>query len=78
MRSAKASSMESCRPKAPESRPRIVAVGLASHRSILLIIALETLDFSASSPSDHPLASRSMRIRLAMAMEGSSRGLFMG
>ena len=36
-------------PKAPESRPSSIAVGLVSARSILLIIAFETPDRSARS-----------------------------
>jgi hypothetical protein len=52
--------------KAPDSRASSMAVGELSPRSILWIIARDTPDFSASSLSDHPRASRSIRMRAPM------------
>src|SRR5258708_4915174 len=63
--SARAKSVESVRPNAPERRPRRVAVGLDSPRSTLLIIALETPDRSARWSSDQPRTSRSALMRFA-------------
>src|SRR5258708_10011762 len=56
--SARAKSVESVRPNAPERRPRRVAVGLDSPRSPLLIIALETPVRPASASPDQPRTSR--------------------
>eukprot|EP00913_Durusdinium_trenchii_P010552 g9896.t1 len=55
-----------------EWRPSTVAVGLASLRSILLIMALDTPERSASSESDHLLDLKSYRRRPARAMEGTA------
>ena len=64
--SARSSRPARVRSKAPASRTRITAVGLTSSRSILLIVALETPERSASSASDQPRASRSSRRRRAI------------
>src|ERR1700730_6437901 len=69
--SARARRVESVSPKAPDRRPSKVAVGLASPRSILLIMAFETPDLSASSANDQLRASRSRAIRAARDSVGS-------
>lgn len=48
-----------------------MAVGLASQRSILLIMALDTPERSASSAKDHSRLARSILILCAMACVGS-------
>src|SRR3954462_2941089 len=63
---------ESVSPNAPDRRPSSIAVGLDSPRSILLIIARDTPERSASSPSDQPRVSRSSFRRAAMRGVGSS------
>src|SRR3569833_156481 len=73
--SARARSVDIVRPNAPERRPRRVAVGLASPRSILLIIALDTPERSARSDNDQPRASRSKAILAANDCVGSSGSL---
>ncbi|VFS57286.1 Uncharacterised protein [Kluyvera cryocrescens] len=55
-------SVDMLMPKAPDSLANSAAVGLLSPRSILWIIARETLARSARSLSDQPRDSRSMRI----------------
>ena len=69
MRISKLASVSS---KAADSRIRIAAVGLASARSTLLIIAFDTPDRVARSPCDQPRASRSVRTVWASRADVSS------
>src|SRR5262249_1817171 len=66
------SKVVSVKPNAPDKRPKRLAVGLHSPRSILLIIAFETPDRFASSESGQPRASRSARSLSAIRLVGSS------
>src|ERR1043166_6819987 len=64
--SACASRADSVSPNAADNRPSRAAVGLASARSILLIIALETPERAARASSDQRREARSSRVRAAM------------
>jgi len=61
--------VDSVMPKAAAMRTRRAAVGLVMPRSIVLSIALETPDRSASSASDQSRMTLSAWIRLPMVEE---------
>src|ERR1700761_2557210 len=67
-----ASSSETLSSRAADSLPRTTAVGLLSPRSILLIIARDTPDASASRSIDQPRPCRSRRRRSPNASRSST------